>query len=296
MLSPIESVKAHYNFTSGDVKNLLQIKPFMEAQADNFIAEFYNYIRHFEDAHVYLKDEATIQRHKDAVKKWFVNLFSGDYGRRYFDDLERVGMAHVKINLPAHYVNSTMHFVQLFIHNILQREIKNADESAYIERSVEKIMDINLDVFTSSYIEEEKKFFLSQRVESYLIQLANRFSYGLNLVLVLGLVLLGLMVLGLFFYDITHIFTGVETFEKALLSTLGSLLMLWVVIELMDTEIKHLRGGKFAIKVFISVALVAMIRKILIESLMHEEITTQITLVAAVAVLGALYWLIAKVE
>jgi uncharacterized membrane protein (DUF373 family) len=160
--------------------------------------------------------------------------------------------------------------------------------------SVEKILDMNLDVFTNSYVEEEKKFFFSLKVESYLVQMANRFSHGLNLILVIGLVLLGFMVMGLFAYDILHILDG--DIEKGLLSTLGSLLMLWVVIELMDTEIKHLRGGKFAIKVFISVALVAVIRKILVTSLSSEEVGAQLSLVAAVAVLGAIYWLIAKVE
>jgi hypothetical protein len=57
---------------------------------------------------------------------------------------------------------------------------------------VEKIIDINLDVITSAYVEEEKRAtFVSRRFESYLIQFAKRFSYGLNLILVLGLVALG---------------------------------------------------------------------------------------------------------
>src|SRR3990170_5276931 len=219
-------IKAHYNFTNGDVKNL-------------------------DESGKFLKDEATVKRHQEALKFWFTNLFSGGYDRKYFDELERVGMTHVKINLPAHYVNAAMHFVKAYIHDRVRKEIERPEECSYLLKSVEKILDINLDVFTSSYIEEEKKFFLSHRVESYLIQFATRFSYGFNLILVLGLVFMGIMVLGLFVYDLTHVFLG--DIETGLLSTLGSLLMLWVVIELMDTEIKHLRGGKFAVKVFVSV-------------------------------------------
>ncbi|MDO8427221.1 MAG: phosphate-starvation-inducible PsiE family protein, partial [Deltaproteobacteria bacterium] len=194
----------------------------------------------------------------------------------------------------AHYVNAAFHFVKQYVHGILLKEVGGAEERQRLELSVEKILDLNLDAFTSSYIEEEKKFFLSQKVESYLIQLANRYSHGLNLVLVFGLVVLGLMVMGLFVYDIMHIFDG--DIEKGLLSTLGSLLMLWVVIELMDTEIKHLKGGRFAIKVFISVALVAMIRKILVTTLKSEAVEAQVSLIAAVAVLGVVYWLVAKVD
>jgi len=293
-METIEKIKSHYNFTAGDVKNLQSLKPVMEKYRDAFVVEFYNYVKNFDDAGRFLKDEATVRRHQDFLKIWFIRLFEGEYGPMYLKELEKVGMAHVKITLPAHYVNAAFHFVKRYTHDIIVKELDGNNDRAYLERSVEKILDINLDVFTSSYIEEEKKFFLSQKVESYLIQLANRYSHGLNLVLVLGLVVLGIMVMGLFVYDMMHILDG--NIEKGLLSTLGSLLMLWVVIELMDTEIKHLKGGKFAIKVFISVALVAMIRKILVTSLKSDAVEAQVSLVAAVAVLGAVYWLVSKVD
>jgi uncharacterized membrane protein (DUF373 family) len=102
------------------------------------------------------------------------------------------------------------------------------------------------------------------------------------------------LVIGLFVYDLTHLFQG--DLEKGLLSTIGSMLMLWIVIELMDNEIRQLRGGKFAIKVFISVALVAVIRKILITTISAEAIEAQVALIAALAVLGVVYWLIARLE
>lgn len=291
----IESIKAHYGFTAGDVKNLLSLKPVMERHRDEFVVEFYNYVKNFEEAGKFLKDEATIKRHQDALKVWFINMFSGDYGGEYFSGLEKVGMAHVKISLHAHYVNAAFHFVKSYAQRVLRKEVRDTEESAFLERSVEKILDINLDVFTSSYIEEEKKFFLSPKVESWLVQMADRFSHGLNLILVLGLVLLGVMVIGLFGYDFMHIYES-KDFEKGLLSTLGSLLMLWVVIELMDTEVRHLRGGKLTVKIFINVALVAIIRKILIASLKHGEVEAQLSLVAALGVLGVVYWLVAKVE
>lgn len=287
-------IKAHYNFTNEDASNLARLRPVMERYQEEFVREFYDYVKHFEEANKFLKDDATIKRHQDALKVWFIQLFTGDYGEAYFKGLEKVGLAHVKINLHAHYVNAAFHFVKFYAHGIIRKEISDSDVGIAYGRSLEKIIDINLDVFTSSYIEEEKKFFLSQKVESYLIQMANRFSHGLNIVLVLGLVILGMLVIGLFGYDLVHILDG--DMEKGLLSTLGSLLMLWVVIELMDTEIKHLKGGKFAVKVFINVALVAMIRKILITSLKSGAVEAQLSLVAAVAVLGIIYWLISKAE
>ncbi|MBI5885714.1 MAG: phosphate-starvation-inducible PsiE family protein [Deltaproteobacteria bacterium] len=293
MHSPSQ-IKAHYNFTNADAANLKRLAPIMERHRDEFVIEFYDYVKHFEEANKFLKDDATIKRHQDALKIWFMDLFNGEYGDAYYKGLEKVGLAHVKINLHAHYVNAAFHFVKAFAQGIIRREIGDREDGVALGRSVEKILDINLDVFTSSYIEEEKKVFVSLKVESYLIQMANRFSHGLNIILVMGLVILGILGIGLFVYDLLHILDG--EIEKGLLSTLGSLLMLWVVIELMDTEIKHLKGGKFAVKVFVSVALVAMIRKILIASLKSGAVEAQLSLIAAVAVLGFIYWLISKTE
>jgi uncharacterized membrane protein (DUF373 family) len=185
--------------------------------------------------------------------------------------------------------------VRKYCTDLISKEITNCDERNDLLASLAKILDINLDILTSSYIQEEINiFFVSKKAESKLINFAKRFSHGLNLILVLGLVSLGLMVLALFVTDIIQMFQG--DLEKGLLATLGALLMLWVVIELVDTEVAHLLGARFSIKVFISVALVAVIRKILITSLKTEEVEAQLSLIAALAVLGLLYWMVSKVE
>jgi len=291
----IERIKSHYGFTSQDAKNLRGLLPVMQMHREKFVHEMYHYIKDLEDADKYLKNKEIVERHQRALGEWYMHTFAGDYGFAYFSELERVGMAHVKVGLEAHYVNASMHFCKRYMHNVLRSEVQDQQERAYLMGSMDKILDINLDIFTSSYIDEEKRtIFLSHKLESFLIQSAKRFTYGLNLILVVGLVGLGGMVLWLVGSDLMHVFDG--DIEKGLLATLGSLLMLWVIIELMDTEVEHLQGKKFAIKVFISVALVAMIRKILIVTLAHDEIETQLSLMAGLAVLGVVYWLISKAD
>jgi uncharacterized membrane protein (DUF373 family) len=295
-MESIDKIKAHYDFTVKDAVNLKSLSPLMEGYADDFPENFYLAIKNLEDADTFLKDDATIRRHQAGLKTWFRRLFCGEYGSHYLREIQHVGLAHVKIHLPCHYVNMGMHFVKQYCHDILRKEIKDEQERQHLHNSLDKILDINLDALTSSYVEEEiKRVFLSQKLESYLIQFANRFSYGLNLVLVVGLVIIGIMVLVLFGYDLVHILDS-GSMEQGLLATLGSLLMLWVVIELVDTEIEHLRGAKFTIKVFISVALVAVIRKILVTSLKTDAVEAQLSLVVAVAVLGGVYWLVTKAE
>jgi hypothetical protein len=63
----IDRIKAHYNFTADDVKNLVGLRHEMEAHKEEFVSTFYNHIKDFEDAHKYLKNEEVIGRHKEGI-------------------------------------------------------------------------------------------------------------------------------------------------------------------------------------------------------------------------------------
>ncbi|MBE9504217.1 MAG: phosphate-starvation-inducible PsiE family protein [Proteobacteria bacterium] len=292
----IDRIKENYAFKDWDEKALNKLAPTMDKHGDDFIEAFYKKAMTFKNATKYLKDENVIKKHKSAIKAWFEMLFKGPYDDDYLSYLEGIGYTHVKVGLPSHYINVSVTHIREYCSGIILKEVSASEGRDDMIVALGKILDINLDILTSSYIKEEKNiFFVSKKAESKLINFAMRFSHGLNLILIMGLVLLGLMVLGLFGYDIVHIFYGGDL-EKGLLATLGSLLMLWVVIELVDTEVDHLRGAKFSVKVFVSVAMVAIIRKILVTSLKTEAIEAQYSLIAALAVLGLLWWIISKTE
>jgi uncharacterized membrane protein (DUF373 family) len=116
----------------------------------------------------------------------------------------------------------------------------------------------------------------------------------MNFILVLALIGLTLSFVGLFVIDVMHLIEG--DVHKGIITALGSLLLLWLMIELMNTEISHLKGGKFHISVFVGVALVAVIRETLIATLKHEKPETIFYLIAAILVLGFVYWLVTKAE
>lgn len=295
MISAIDKIKENYSFTEWDAKVLGRLSTIMEKHTEDFAEKFYGKIATFKHATKYLKNDKIIENHKSAMKQWFLKLFQGPFDDDYLYYMEKIGYTHVKVGLPSHYVNVSISFIRNYCADVIVKETAECGERSDMMVSLGKILDLNLDVLTSSYIQEEKNiFFISKKAEGKLINFAKRFSYGLNLVLVMGLVILGFTVLGLFAYDLTHLFTG--NFERGLLASLGSLLMLWVVIELVDTEVDHLKGGKFSIKIFVSVAMVAVIRKVLVTSLETTEANTQMFLLAALAVLGAIFWIISKAE
>jgi len=287
------SLKAHYKFTDEEAKILLDLQPRMEGLADKFINEFYDYIWQFGETSKFLKDEKIIAHHREKIKEWFVGLFCGKYDMSYFTYLYKIGEIHVKIGLPTHYVNSAFTFVRTFILESIEENFLNKEQHLKEIRAVEKIVDMNLDVLTSSYREEELGKFLSlSTFEKAILANLKKFNSYINFFLASALVLVAFFAIGLFVYDIYLLFFSDIGIEKGILTILGSLLVLWAAIELIHEEIKHLQGKGFAIGAFFMLAMAALIRKILIYSLSSEK-AEELLIVGAVLVgLAIAYWLV----
>jgi len=187
-----------------------------------------------------------------------------------------------------------MNFLRLDLQKIIDTEVEPRVRELSL-RAMEKILDLNLDIIARTYHEEEmRRVFLSYRLDNALIRFAHRFTFGLNMLLLLGLLALSLGVVAVLAHDISMIFRGSP--EKGLVSALGSLLILWLMIELLDAEIDRLQGGAFQLSLFVGVALVAFIRKVLVASLAHESVQVEVLYLGGILILGAIYWLVSRTE
>lgn len=291
----ISQIELHYHFSHKDAQNLKQLQPVMEKYKEELANKFYDTLLEFEETATFLPDEETLRARKKTLAEWFITLFNGVYDRSYFLNIQRIGLAHVKINLDAHYMNSSMFLVRQFCLDVLDKHFDNSHERRVLTTSVDKILDINLDIMSSSYREEElSKVFFSYKLENKLVRMAERFNYGMNLVLVIALMGISVGVIGLLGNDIWKLVT--HQYEHGIIHILGTLLMLWVMIELMDTEIDHLKKGRFSINIFVEVVMVAIIRDILITTLEHGELNNRLLLVGTVLVLGIVYWLVSRAD
>ncbi|PMP67061.1 phosphate-starvation-inducible PsiE family protein, partial [Desulfurella multipotens] len=106
------------------------------------------------------------------------------------------------------------------------------------------------------------------------------------------LVLTSLLIFFLFVSDIfKFLLNSNSSFEHTVINILGAMLILWTVRELLEEEVKRLKGKKFALNVFISLAMAALLRKILIFSLEPQKSEEVAILGLLVLVLGIVYWL-----
>lgn len=293
----IEEFKRAYLITEQDVENLKSVKAFIEKHQDDFISKFYDFLMKFKDVSHFLPNDETVTRHKEKVRQWFVGLFDGNYNEEYLRNLYRIGETHVKIGLPGHYVNSSMSFVRRYLHKLLTDEFGCSRQRDVIANSVDKILDLNLDVTTISYREEEfRTYMLPRRLEYNVLEFAKRFAFGIDMFLLLVLIITSLFVLAYVGYEIYTIAIGEMSIEGGILKILGTLLIIWAIGELLNAEIHHLRGGKFAVTAFLTLAIAAVIRKILIATLTTEKVADILTLGGIVLSLGVVYWLIGHSE
>ncbi len=285
--------KENYKFTKKEALILKELQPRMNELADTFIDEFYDYIWDFGKTAQFLKNKEIIDYHSKKIKEWFINLFCGKYDLPYFTYLYKIGEIHVKIGLPTHYVNSAFSFVRTFVLKSIEENFVNKEQHVKEIKAVEKIIDMNLDALTSSYREEELSKYLSlSKVEKNILAGLKKFNSYINYFLAGALALVAFFAIGLFVYDIYLLFFTDIGIEKGILTVLGSLLVLWAAIELINEEINHLQGKGFAIGAFIMLAMAALIRKVLIYSLSSEKSEELLIIGAVIVGLSISYWLV----
>jgi uncharacterized membrane protein (DUF373 family) len=289
-----QTILRHYRLTEQEILALKKLQPLVEPVTQRLTDNFYEFLGTIPEIAKFLQDEARLQRLRQYHQRWVLGLFTGPFDDHYFIRLQRIGYTHVQVGLPAHYVSVAMNYIRIWLEKLIEAETNPEDQPEALE-ALNKILDINLDVITRTYHEEElRRVIVSFHWDQTVIRFAQRFTSGLSLILVIGLLGLSFGAIALIVKDVINMFTG--EFAKGLVSTMGSLLVLWLVIELLESEIDRLKGGAFRLNLFVGVGLVAFIREVLVLSLSPKDIVLEGVILAGILVLGFVYWLLAKVE
>jgi len=288
-----EEIRENFGLSEAEEDMLHRLGPLVEPQADHIVDDFYHFLLEIPDTAKFLQDPERLARLKGVHRAWLVKLFTGPYNESYFQYLQRIGLAHVRIGLSAHFVYVAMNFLRDRLKGILLDT--EPAERGMAAIALDKILDINLDAIARAYHQAEmRRFFLSYRLDDALIRFARRFTFGLNLLLLVGLIGLSAGMVMVLVSDIAMIFQG--NLDKGLVSALGSLLVLWLAIELLEAEVDRLRGGELQLSLFVGVGLVAFIRKVLIATLSHESIQMELIYLGGIFIFGIIYWLIVRAE
>lgn len=294
-MESMDEVRKHYGFTSRDEENLQELAGILLPLSETLADDFYNFLLEDPYSAAFFKTEEAITKRRTTIIAWFKDLLTTPYNNLYLSKLRRIGQTHVRIGLKGHYVNASMNFIRAFCIRQVANAVIDEGRKADLLESLNKAIDLNLDVLTSSYREAElKKVFLSYKAESFMIRVSERLMHGLNLVLLIGLLALAVGVVALLGSDVYYALTS--NLQNGVIKALGSLLILWMMIELLHTQVEVLRGGKFHVRIFLELAMVAFIRKLFVASVEAKDYISFSLLLGGIAILGIIIYLIAKSE
>ena len=291
----IESILKRYDFTDQDEALLREMADLLLPLQERFADDFYRYLQEDEYTSSYFRTDAAITKRKETIRWWLKEILTSRYNSKFLLKLVRIGKMHVKIGLDGHYVNAAMGFIRRYFQDHLNQLVSDPDRREILIGTLDKALDISLDIMTSSYREAElKKVFISQRVELWLVKWAEKLMHGLNLVLMIGLVALAIGVTLMLTSDIFYALT--VNLERGVIKALGSLLILWMMIELLHTQVHQLKGGKFHVRIFVDLAMVAFIRKVFVATIDEKDAVSSALLLGGLLVLGLIYFLIGRSE
>lgn len=137
-----------------------------------------------------------------------------------------------------------------------------------------------------------EKTFLDNSFEYRVANYIKRFTRFLHVFFGLALVITVLMTLVIFFSEILKIFTAETDLSSGMIHAVGTLLILWTLSELLQSEIRNLRGEEIRVTIFIEVAIAALVRKLLILSTEGVNITQSTVYLGSLLVLGVVYFLL----
>jgi EAL domain-containing protein (putative c-di-GMP-specific phosphodiesterase class I) len=149
----------NYKFNEEDASSLKELESIARIYTKELLSGFYEFIFEFDHARMFLHNKEILSRHERGIELWYLNLFCGLYDENYFKKLHTISEIHVRIGLPAHYVNAAFSYVRGFLKEILIKEKRYE-----VLKSVDKIIDINLDILTIAYKHEEQSKLLSDIV------------------------------------------------------------------------------------------------------------------------------------
>lgn len=97
----LDDLVALMGLTDEEKAIMTTVQPQAEAMANEMVDAFYVRLVNHENTFEYL--DGMVDHLRVTLKKWFVQLFSGDYGTEYVQSRLAIGKTHVRIGLPVRY-------------------------------------------------------------------------------------------------------------------------------------------------------------------------------------------------
>ncbi len=153
-----QELQSFVGWSEEDAVRVRELRPVLEPYLPALVEDFYAEVsRHSEAYRVFLGDPVQVDRHREALYNWLVELLSGPYDRAYVDRRWQGGIRHVEIGLAQVYINVSLSRLRDGLVRYLS-ESWPGDQAGLVAaiRSLNKLLDLDLakieDAYQSEYV------------------------------------------------------------------------------------------------------------------------------------------------
>lgn len=137
--------------TDADRASLANLKDAATAASDKLLEDFYSRLLAHEETAEFFVDK--LEKAKEALRGWFIALFTGDYGEDFVNSRLRIGETHVRIGLPVRYPLAMM---DVIIHHGHAVAAQSPDPTAATV-AFNKLVVLDIAIFNQAYEDTQLK-------------------------------------------------------------------------------------------------------------------------------------------
>lgn len=146
----LSKIISNYKYSEDDMVAVVKAGIVILPCLKEFSSKLHEYIFTFEHARAFLNTPDQLDHHKLKLEYWLTQVLSGVYSEKFFDYLEHINFVHKRIGLPSNYINSTFTFIRRFVRN----KLNESGMAEYVD-AVEKVLDLNLELLSTQYVNED---------------------------------------------------------------------------------------------------------------------------------------------
>jgi len=145
-----EEIRAYVGFDAQDEHNIQAVADQVRRHIPDIVRRFYEVL--FQDPaarEVFTGGEPQIARQQAMLAQWLTELFTGPYDQHYFNIRFRIGLTHVRVDLPLRYMPLGMEIIWQELARVLREcDLPNCDGTL---RSLHKLLTFDLTIMLESY-------------------------------------------------------------------------------------------------------------------------------------------------
>ncbi|MGN6104891.1 MAG: ATP-binding protein [Kofleriaceae bacterium] len=150
MTELLDELFSYIGFGADDAARLRALHPVLEPHFPDIARRFYDALWANPTAAAVLSGPEQIERLRVTLIDWMSTGLLGPYDDRFYSRRSRIGRRHVAIGLQQRYMFAAMNVVRT-AYNDLIGELCPPDQVEAIERSVHKLIDVELAIMVGHY-------------------------------------------------------------------------------------------------------------------------------------------------